>query len=252
MFAGRVRVLEADPDLGATLPSDQYEHAMARCTAELSVPGRGAWPPADVGVARVQVFGFLVLRGAVLQRLRVAGRETADLFGPGDVVRPWGPLDAFAELLNPSRWEVMDGAELAVLDRAFLEQAGNFPEIMTALGDRTARHVCSLLSRLAVAQIPRVDTRLRLVLWDLADRFGSVTRDGVLLPLRLRHDVLAGLVSSSREAVSRAVGSLERRGILARGARGWLLLGGPPDELFTVDERRPQPRLATRSTGHDG
>ena len=208
-IVSRIRVLDADPDLGAGIRRDLFEQARRRCTAELSVPG-GEWPPAGVP-ANGDVFGFLVLGGAVLQRVRVAGRETVDLFGPGDVVRPWGPIDDFAELLNPSRWQLLDDVELAVLDRQFLEEARPWPEVIAALGGRIARHVCSLLNRLAVAQIPRVETRLRVVLWDLADRFGRVNRDGVLLPLQLRHDVLAGLVSASREAASRAVAGLQAR-----------------------------------------
>lgn len=234
MDLGRIRVLEADPDLGAHIRRDLFERARLSCTVELTIPGREAWPPPSVERA-TELLGFLVLRGVVLQRTHLAGRETVDIFGPGDVVTPWGPLDDFAELLNPSRWQLIDDVALGVLDRQFLEEATPWPELVTALAERNARHGRSLISRLAVAQIPRVETRLRIVLWDLADRFGRVGREGVLLPLRLRHDVLAGLVSSSREAASRAVGGLQRDGLLVREPRGWLLRGGPPPETFAVE-----------------
>ena len=249
MGLGRVSVLEVDPDLGARIDRARFERARTRCTAELMIPDRESWPPASVEAA-AELFGFLVLRGVVLQRTRLAGRETVDLLGPGDVVRPWGPLDDFAELLNPSRWQLLDDVALAALDGQFLEEATPWPELVIALAERNARHGCSLLNRLAVAQIPRVETRLRVVLWDLAARFGRVGREGVLVPLRLRHDVLGGLVSTSREAVSRGMAGLQRDGVLVREPRGWLLRGGPPPETFVVehDDRDNARAAAARST----
>ena len=236
-MAGRVRILELDPDLGEELARPRFEAARARCTAERVVVTRErSW---EIPVERPEAaeqFGYLVLRGTILHRLRLAGRATVDLLGPGDVVRPWGGPEDISELDNPTRWQPLDELELAALDRVFLQEAARWPELSVALANRIGRRNRSLLLRLAVARIPQLETRLRVVLWDLADRFGRVHRDGVLLPLPLRQDVLAALVSASRSAVNRKLASLEREGAIERDPERWWLRAGPPPELFALDE----------------
>jgi CRP/FNR family transcriptional regulator, cyclic AMP receptor protein len=226
---GRVRILECDPDLGSGLDRSNFEVARARCTAELVVARRVA---GFAAVGQADELGLLVLRGTLLHRLRLAGRETVELLGAGDVVRPWPAPDDLAELLNPGRWVVLDETELGVLDRVYVEQSRPWPELSAGLAQRVERRLRSLLLRLAVAQIPQLEMRLRLVLWDLADRLGRVDREGVFVPVQLRQDVLAGLVCASRAAVGRALGELQRRGTVTRDRRGWRLGGAPPDELF--------------------
>jgi CRP/FNR family transcriptional regulator, cyclic AMP receptor protein len=234
---GRVRILELDPDLGEELDCHSFEVARDRCTVELVIPSSGAlWPGASDRTDAGEHFGFLVVRGTILHRLRLAGRGTVDLVGPGDIVRPWASREDIAELVNPSRWQVLGEVRLAALDRVFLDEAARWPELSVALANRIGRRARSLLLRLAVAQIPQLETRLRVVLWDLADRFGRVRRDGVLLPVRLREDVVAALVSASRSAVSRKLASLQREGALERVPDGWLLCAGPPPELFALEE----------------
>jgi CRP/FNR family transcriptional regulator, cyclic AMP receptor protein len=234
---GRVRVLELDPDLGEGLEGQSFEAARVRCTAELVVPSTGsAWPSSSDRAVAGEHFGFLLIRGSILHRLQLAGRGTVDLVGPGDIVRPWAAPEDIAELVNPSRWQLLEEVQLAALDRVFLQEAARWPALSVALANRMGRRTRSLLLRLAVAQIPQLETRLRVVLWDLADRFGRVRQDGVLLPVRLRQDVVAALVSASRSAVSRKLASLQREGVLERVPRGWLLRAGPPPELFALEE----------------
>jgi hypothetical protein len=74
----------------------------------------------------------------LLYRLRLAGRETIDLMGAGDLLRPWPPVDEYAELFTASRWKVLESAELAVLDIRFLREAAPWPELLIALGERLA------------------------------------------------------------------------------------------------------------------
>jgi CRP/FNR family transcriptional regulator, cyclic AMP receptor protein len=234
---GRVRILELDPDLGEELEGERFEAARVRCTAELVSPLTGSpWPPASDRTEAGEHFGFLVVRGTIVHRLRLAGRGTVDIVGPGDVVRPWAAPEDIAELVNPSRWQLLDEVELPALDRVFLQEAARWPALLVALANRIGRRTRSLLLRLAVAQIPQLETRLRVVLWDLADRFGRVRQDGILLPVRLRQDVVAALVSASRSAVSRKLASLQREGVLERVPRGWLLCAGPPPELFALED----------------
>jgi DNA-binding IclR family transcriptional regulator len=85
---------------------------------------------------------------------------------------------------------------------------------------------------LAIAHHQRVDDRLLLTLWHLADRWGRVTPMGVILPMPLPHQRLADLVGAHRPSVTTATGELVRGGRIKRRDDGtWLLLGPPPDEL---------------------
>ena len=58
--------------------------------------------------------------------------------------------------------------------------------------------------------------------------------DGVALPLRLTHAVLADLVAARRPTVTTAVAELARRGQVRLVGDGWLLTGDPPGELMAM------------------
>jgi CRP-like cAMP-binding protein len=184
--------------------------------------------------------GFLVLRGVLLYRLRLAGRETIDLVGTGDLIRPWPPVDEYAELFTSSRWQVLEPAELAVLDIRFLREAAAWPEVLIALTERMSWHARSFELRLAISQMRQLRSRLQVMLWHLADRFGRVDRHGVLVPLRLSRQVLAELVGAHREPVSRRLSELAERGAVLPDPRGWRLTGAPPPELSAIGQITPE------------
>jgi CRP/FNR family transcriptional regulator, cyclic AMP receptor protein len=232
----RVRVLELDQDLGAALDEDAYARARQQCTAPMIVLSAGRHWWVDSGDA-LEHLGFLVVRGVLLYRMRLAGRETIDLVGAGDLVRPWPPVDEYAELFTASRWQVLEATELAALDARFLHQAAPWPELLVALTERMSWHARSLELRLAISQMPQLSSRLQVMLWHLADRFGRVDRKGILVPLHLSREVLAELVGARREPVSRRLRELARRGAVLPDPSGWRLGGSPPPELLAVEQR---------------
>lgn len=239
MTPGRIRILEADQDLGAALDGAAFVAASERCTAQWTALGPGRrWSPRDPLEGADQL-GLLVVRGVLLYRLGLSGRETVDLVGPGDVIRPWPALDEYAELFTESRWQVLEPVELAGLDRRFLREVAPWPELLVALSERTARHARSLTIRLAISQIPQFTSRVQVMLWQLADRFGRVDRNGILVPLRLSHEVIAELVSVRRETVSRRLKELAERGVVVPDRRGWRLCGAPPAELLALGRTEP-------------
>ena len=70
-----------------------------------------------------------------------------------------------------------------------------------------------------------------------------MTPDGVVLPLALRHDVMAHLVGARRPTVSSAMGRLQRRGALRpRAAGGWVLIEHPEDVSGRLAGERGRPR----------
>lgn len=77
-----------------------------------------------------------------------------------------------------------------------------------------------------------MEDRLLLTLWHLAERWGRVGPDAILVPLPLSHQRLAHLVGAHRPSVTTAMGALARAGALSRRADGtWMLHGAPPAEL---------------------
>jgi len=72
--------------------------------------------------------------------------------------------------------------------------------------------------------------RVRSKLVQLAQDHGRVSRDGIRLDLRLTHDLLAEMVGSARETVTRALEELEKEGFVVRDGRGYILQL-PADEV---------------------
>jgi len=79
---------------------------------------------------------------------------------------------------------------------------------------------------LALASSHHVD-RLREKLLQLAEDHGRVGRDGVVLQLPITHELLAEMIGSARETVTRAMDALEQNGFLRRQDRGYVLRVSP-------------------------
>ena len=107
--------------------------------------------------------------------------------------------------------------------------------------DRYAAQSTWTALHLAVCHIVGLDKRLETMLWHLAERWGRVGTDGVILPLRFSHEFLARLVGVRRPSVTTAVTRLRQEGLVERRPDGsWLLHGSPPAEPAAV--RRPHRR----------
>jgi CRP/FNR family cyclic AMP-dependent transcriptional regulator len=75
----------------------------------------------------------------------------------------------------------------------------------------------------------------------LAGRWGRVRNDGVIVPLRLTHNVLSDLTAARRPTVTSALTELAKRELVRPVDDGWLLSGKPPGELLELSP----PPLAT-------
>jgi CRP/FNR family transcriptional regulator, cyclic AMP receptor protein len=173
--------------------------------------------------------GMLIVEGLLARRLRLAGRESVELLAQGDVLRPWvllGPTSSVATVVS---WSVLEPASVAVLDADFAKRVSPWPEITATLMDRLTLRARWLAFALAVSHVRRIDDRLMLLFWHLADRRGRMTPDGVVIPLKLSHQALATLIGAQRPTVSTALGQLRDRGLLERAPDGvWVLHGEPP------------------------
>jgi CRP-like cAMP-binding protein len=195
----------------------------------------GAWqPPQDLQRQRGHL-GLLVVDG-LLTRDVVLGASTAtEIVGRGDILRPADHDGEAAPVPFDIEWTVLDPSLVAVLDRRFAASAGAWPEMLETLMRTAIRRVHSLALHLAVSHLRRVDTRLLVLLWHLADRWGRVEPDGVRVPMRLTHQTLGRLVGAQRPSVTTALKQLGDGGHVARMTDGtWLLRGDPPDTLERI------------------
>jgi CRP/FNR family cyclic AMP-dependent transcriptional regulator len=232
---GRVSLVEEDPDLLRGF--DPATADEIRRVATVSVmefePGpyrRGQEPPTPI-------YGLFVLEGVLSRGVVIHGRRSAELLGPGDILRPAASDDVESSVDFHVAWEMLEPTRLALLDRDFATAVAPWPELTAAVMDRIMRRAHALAFHLAVSHLKLVEMRLLVILWYYADRWGRVTPGGVLLPLRMTHGLLARVVGARRPSVSTALGRLQERGLVERTENGqWLLLGPPPRELEELSD----------------
>jgi CRP/FNR family transcriptional regulator, cyclic AMP receptor protein len=227
-----VRVLEEDPGLGEGLDAASLEQA-ARVVARVLELTAGEWevPEPDDPTG---FLGLLLLDGLLVRSVAVGELSCSELLGAGDVLRPWTYQRdlGVASIAAEARWRVVVPTRVALLDRRFALGTARWPEIQAALLDRAVTRARGMAFNVGVCSLVRLEVRLLVALWHLADRWGRVTPDGVLVPLRLSHELLAGLVGARRPSVTVALGRLRQDGSVVRHPNGtWLLTGRPPDEL---------------------
>lgn len=111
---------------------------------------------------------------------------------------------------------------LAALDQLLSESGGArviCEELASALRRRT-----ELIASLSSAR--HID-RVREKFLRLARDYGKVDGEGVRIDLPLTHELLAEMVCSARETVTRAVDELERQGFIMREAGGYRVAVDP-------------------------
>jgi CRP/FNR family cyclic AMP-dependent transcriptional regulator len=225
-----VRLVDEDPDLFAALPPRGVLDARARAVAPVIRLERGPWP-ADVSdiCNPDDCVGLLVLDGLLVHSVVVAHEPRSEIVGPGDVLRPWQQSAEVSSVPFAAHWHVVHSARLAVLDDRFLAFAARWPRLVSAILERSVRRSHWLSLQLAITDIRRVDDRLVLFFWHLADRWGRMGPEGVSVPLPVTHDVLAQLVCAQRPTVTSALKRLSERGrIRRRSDKTWLLAPEPP------------------------
>lgn len=227
---GRVVLVEEDPDLLRGF--DSATVAELRTATGVKVLELEAGPWRRSTPLATPIYGLFVLDGILSRGVMIQGRRSAELLGPGDILRPAASDEMDSSIDFQVTWEMLEPTRLAVLDDDFAKAVAPWPEFVGTVMDRIMRRAHSLAFHLAVSHLKLVETRLLVILWYYADRWGRVTPGGVLLPLRMTHGMLARVVGARRPSVSTALGRLQERGLIERTTGGqWLLLGPPPREL---------------------
>ncbi len=230
-----VQILSEDPELGENVQDrERLSRATLDCVARVFEHPAGAWNPPPVIDDVRRGIGLLVLDGLLVRHVGVAGRFGAELLGEGDVLCPWQWEKDVPILPRTSRARVLRACRLAILDHEFTERAGRYPDVISALVTRALQRARHISVNMAIVQQPRIDIRLHMLFWEMADRWGTVRQDGVHLSVPLTHATLADLVAARRPTVTKALGELAERETVIWTGQDWLLPGHPPAELEEV------------------
>jgi CRP/FNR family transcriptional regulator, cyclic AMP receptor protein len=219
------RLLTQDAELLAGV-SEPGRRRAARETVVVEELRLGLGDQLDAAsIARQASLGALVVSGFLAREITIAGRVSADLAGPDDLLCPTylePPDDLFAYTVS---WVALGPTRLALLDDAFSVRVRPWPEILCVLVERARRLGDRAALGRAIARSATVEVRLLMSLWHWASSWSSVTAGGVRLAVPLSHERLARLIGASRPTVTTAVGRLRRAGYLNQSRDGrWLLL----------------------------
>jgi hypothetical protein len=227
MAGERAYVLDEDPELTELVPEPRRRAARQASLAAVLEVTTGIWDAREDADRARDGFGLLVLHGTLIRRVGYGGRFGAELLADGDLLRPW-EFDGEDSIGFETGWRVLTRTRLAVLDLPWTERMGRYAHVGPALAGRALVRSRRLAALMAISQQPRLDDRLWMLFWDLADRYGRVHPDGVHLDLPLTHEVLSHLAGARRPSVSSALTKLAAQGRLLRNGRGWVLSGEPP------------------------
>lgn len=212
------------PEITALIPAADQQLAHRA----LHVPKlRGAGELGDVLTTAPTAFDFIIAEGVVLKQTYFAGRTSMELLGPGDVLGPPLTPSRQRESRATSSYRAHSEVTLAVISERFRAAARRWPQLSDVLHDRLGRQIHRASMQLAVLHIPRAEDRVLALFSDLAERFGRVTGDGIVIDIDLTHELIGLLIGSRRPTVSIALEELSRTGALTRNGDGRWILDAP-------------------------
>jgi CRP/FNR family transcriptional regulator len=159
--------------------------------------------------------GFVVLRVAPPRTNRSI--ITCDA-GPGRAVLQPAPEEVLFALVD---------SKLTVISPEALDALLALPVVAKTLLEQLAVTLGQKQEAIGTFGSTRHIERVRSKLLQLARNYGRVALDGVRIDFPLSHTLLADMVGSSRETVTRSLEELRRDGFLARQGRNYRLLVSP-------------------------
>lgn len=164
---------------------------------------------------------LIVERGFVV--LRVASPPTNRSIitceaGPGRVVLPPASEEVLFALVDST---------LTVISPVALDALLALPGVAKMLLEQLALTLGQQQEAIGNFGSTRHINRVRRKLMQLARNYGRVALDGVRIEFPLSHTLLAEMVGSSRETVTRSLDELQRDGFVARQGHNYRLLVSP-------------------------
>lgn len=217
------RLLDEDPELGHGLARHDFDKASELLrVATIEVP-RGRWEPPERQPHHQS--GFLLLQGDLLREVCVYRDWNGELLLKGDVLRPW--LEDSASFMT-ARWTALEHSRLAVLDTKTIQRFALWPSVMDEFFERVMRRSRSLAAHAAIVALHRVEDRLLVLFWHLAERCGRTEEGAVVVPIKLTHSEISRLIGARRPTVTTSLLELAKQGKLERREEHWILTGEPP------------------------
>ena len=210
-----VRLAAVWPEILVRVPAEDRQ--LAERTLHVPLVSARDEDLADVIATQLPgAFDFAIVEGVVLKETTLAGRASLELLGPGDVLAP--PLAVIRQLESraASRYLAHGQASLAAIDDHFRHAVRRWPGLADFLHDRLGRQTHRSSMHLAMLHQPRAEDRVIALFADLAERFGHVTADGILIDLPLSHEIIGRVVASRRPTVTIALQQLAADGVLER------------------------------------
>ena len=169
--------------------------------------------------------GFVILRATTSSAVRSVVTCKA---GPGSV------------LLAPAHTEMLVGlgrSRLTVIDTGARAALVRVPAVADRLVQQLALALRQNQEAIANFAPARHVDRVRGKLLELGRTYGHVVRDGVRIDFPVSHGLLAEMIGSSRETVTRAVAHLQRAGFVDRRGSTYRLLVSPQSVLGKLRPR---------------
>lgn len=239
-----IELLKAAPWLAEGLNGDGPDVAALVVPSLSFEPGPWAWESPAPAV------GLLILTGRMARVLHVdeAPARGLELVGDGDLLRPWSFRGSTLSIPSRVEWMALSDLRVVELDLAFVRASTRWPRLWINLLDSTVERTRSFSYFLTARQVARLELRILLTLWHLADRWGRISRDGVVLDLpKLTHEMIGAMVSARRPSVTTGIRTLRELGVLEVRSRGrWVLIGDPIESLHRVRDSLPEPSGAGR------
>jgi CRP-like cAMP-binding protein len=231
-YVGLVHLTDEDPSLLELVPQRDRPAARRALTANAYEISAGPWTPGPLASSGDPHLGLLVLEGLLLRDVSVAHTTCGELVGPGELLRPWDAFGEHAPMPIEIEWKALEPLRLVVLEHEFAAVLGAWPKLVHSFVERAVERSHSLALHVAIHCIRRVDTSLLVLFAHLADRFGKVTPQGIVIPIQLTQQDLGKLVGATRQSINIALGELAERGTLQRRENAtWLLDAGVQDTL---------------------
>jgi biotin operon repressor len=216
----------------ADADADRAAEILAGCSTFELDPGEPHFANSFSGVELLAVQqGLVVLRSTPESVARSI--ITCDA-GPGRILLP-PTTDEVLLALVPSRLIAIDGGAR--------DRLSEVPGVCRILLELSATALARNQEALANFAHTRHVERVRGKLLQLAGSYGRVARDGIRIDFPVSHILLAEMIGSSRETVTRAVDELQRSGFVARRGHTYRLLVSPESLLGECDSDHTVPAL---------
>jgi biotin operon repressor len=147
-------------------------------------------------------------------------------------------------LLAPAPEEVLVGlgrSHVTVIDPSARAELLRIPTLAERIVEQLTIALAEKQGATANFAPTRHVDRVRRKLLQLARSYGHVVRDGIRIDFPISHALLAEMIGSSRETVTRAVDQLQRAGFVERSGSTYRLVV-LPESVF--EQPQPEPRKA--------